>query len=96
MTPEESAAWLRGEDNWLAHITDPELKAKVERQQQATQAAFWGSVDLFIKALEQDSEQTCGRLKSLRDSAKGGDQYALQMIWVMLGELASTAFGTVR
>lgn len=92
MTPEESAAWLRGEESWLDHISDPKLKVKIRRQQKAIQEAFYQSAMLFAEACDRDSKQTAARLRQLHAESFAGDLRATQLLITMMGELLSTAF----
>lgn len=93
MSAEDTANWLAdpASEPWTKHIVDPELKRHMTRQQQSLRTALYDAVELFEKALWQESERTSRRLMDLRLQSQAGDVRATELMVAMLGELISQA-----
>jgi len=91
MTPEQTISWLAGEGAPTSAYVDPELRGRMQRQQQKLQVAIGRGCDELYKAMLEDGAGTAERLKELTLAAPH-DFEARRLLGVMISELIKTAW----
>jgi len=91
MTPDETAAWLRGDDNWLSYVTDPDLRAKIIEQNRLLREAMIESAETFAKALDNHSSGSARVVRKYAAKAQDGDVRAAEQMWNYITQMLSNA-----
>lgn len=92
LSPEQTAAWLRGEETWLSGLTDQNVKENIIEQQSLLKEAMIEAAQVFAKALDEHSKQSSLVVLDYAERAKFGDEHAARQLWNFLTELLNVAY----